>query len=1649
MKVKYLYFLISILLMSSCMKEFDEPCATPAGGVWVAHDKDGFSTELIELKQGKFIKYVLTGKKYYSDKTLWAVADKDVRIGSTEEYGIVGGKITVGGKWSADISVSGGMMKIGKQEYYPVEEMSKMYFSTISHDVKLTDGKLTCDYTARELTIGYDISEKPLGNKVTITVPDWVTVTELTDKAVKLLVAENNTKKSRSAKLQLTYPTAESVEIPIVQTYASSGVTLAQLSLSAPYVPGQYELGYTIQNPRENAELTVINTASWVKVVSWDNGKVIFELQENNTGASRKASLSIYYHDYSTTYNITQAFESSAVALSENIWKCEYQGGSHEFTYEIQNPRVGAEVSISCSETGWITFAENNGRVSVSVDENNSGKSRSANIVFKYGEYATSTYVVEQSYSSPQVVLSLATTSCDYTGGGYAVTYNVENPRKGCSVSVKCDDNWITGVALSDGKVSFTVTENNSGAAREGKIQFSYGNEVLSVHKVQQSYAASNVVMNISSTVTNYTGGNYNFTYNVENPRDGKTVGVSCSETWVKDLKISDGNVTFMIPENNSGATRTADIVLTYNSVSYKHTVKQTCELSSIVLSSKSASANYKGGNYDFTYSVENPRNGLSVEVKCNADWIVDLKHANNKISFSIPENNTGSARTAKVVLTYGDATAEFVISQSYEASVLKLNPASVSCTYAGGSFEVACSVENPRNGLDVTVSCDQNWITGLKYADGKITFNVPENNSGSARDVRIVASYGTVSSGLVVNQSYVASMVKTEPSATTCNYVSASHEVAYSVENPRKGYSVSVSCSQDWIRNLVNGNGKISFDVPENNSGADRTAKIVFSYGEFKTEHVVTQTYDQPKITMSKSSSSVNYAAATYQFTYAVENPREGLNVDVACSDSWITGLTHSGNTVSFNVLENNAGSSRSGKITLTYGSVKAEHVVTQTCEAATVSLTSASTTVTYSGGQKQFSYTVKNPREGLSVTASSSVNWITGVTVTDGKVTYTVAVNNSGASRIGYVNLKYGTATAQYKVTQSYSAPSLSLSKTSTSATYAGGSFSFTYTISYPRTEYKVALSCDQTWVTSLKDSNGTVSFSVSQNNTGASRTATVTLTYGTVTKSHTITQAPEDPSIVLSSSSVSHNYSESTYSVTCTIKNPQSSYSLSATSSQTWLSGITVSGSTVTYKVAENNTGSSRSANITLKYGPASATYKVTQTYSAYSLSIGSTSTSAAFGGGSYQFSYSVSNPRKSISATASSNVSWITDCVASDGKVSFKVAANTGEASRSGKITVTYGTVTKTHTVTQEYMNPTDISARGTANCYIVSEGGAYKFRTVKGNSTTSVGSVSRASVVWESYCTDVTPLVGDLISSVTYSDGYVIFQTGSTYKEGNALVAAYDESGKVLWSWHIWLTDKPEEQVYYNNAGTVMDRNLGATSATPGDVRALGLMYQWGRKDPFLGAASISSDTQAASTITWPKSKPGTVQVGNIEWATANPTTYITTYDYDWIYVSNPKDLTKYKDLWTESDKAKSIYDPCPQGWRVPDGGTSGIWSKGVSSDIKIEVSGKDKEIPQYWIESPPDKDNKGIDLGGKLSASSVVWYPHSGTISGYTLSLQSVGTRTNMWTATPYSSTEPYFTDGLDLSQWGDVYLCGRYSSSPRSEARPVRCVKE
>lgn len=233
--------------------------------------------------------------------------------------------------------------------------------------------------------------------------------------------------------------------------------------------------------------------------------------------------------------------------------------------------------------------------------------------------------------------------------------------------------------------------------------------------------------------------------------------------------------------------------------------------------------------------------------------------------------------------------------------------------------------------------------------------------------------------------------------------------------------------------------------------------------------------------------------------------------------------------------------------------------------------------------------------------------------------------------------------------------------------------------------------------------------------------------------------------------------------------------------------------------------------------------------------------------------------------------------------------------------------------------------TDLSAEGTANCYLVKAAGKYRFKAVQGNSDWSVGNVKKTEVLWESFGTDVMPNVGDLIATTGYKNGYIYFTTSENFNNGNASIAARNSKGVILWSWHIWCSAEGwVDQVYANDAGTLMDRNLGAISALPDDVGAFGLFYQWGRKDPFMGRGSSLEPIFAVSTGVWTTISSSVT----INYAEENPMEFVALAVGEW--ATGTDSAVDGNLRW--NDSKKTMYDPCPTGYRVPYGGKKSFWA---------------------------------------------------------------------------------------------------------------------
>ncbi|WP_455591927.1 DUF4906 domain-containing protein [Bacteroides sp.] len=356
--------------------------------------------------------------------------------------------------------------------------------------------------------------------------------------------------------------------------------------------------------------------------------------------------------------------------------------------------------------------------------------------------------------------------------------------------------------------------------------------------------------------------------------------------------------------------------------------------------------------------------------------------------------------------------------------------------------------------------------------------------------------------------------------------------------------------------------------------------------------------------------------------------------------------------------------------------------------------------------------------------------------------------------------------------------------------------------------------------------------------------------------------------------------------------------------------------------------------------------------------------------------------------------------------------------------------------------------------GPANCYIVTTAGTYSFDATKaGNDSnvsgitqpTNLGTATVARVIWQTG-SSATNLVIDP-ASVQFKTGKVSFTTG-TETEGNAVIGIFataDETAPCLWSWHIWrldgsapgtvsctkiLASSSAETTY-----TMMDRNLGAFNNTQNNVGSIGLLYQWGRKDPFPGSAGFNTTepsniygsvsvggtaTTLSGTYTLPKVK-GDASTGTINYAIQYPGVFIYgNTNNDWCY---PQNENLWGTPWTSSGYSsynanagtKSIYDPCPIGYRVP------------PQDFA------NKAVSGTW--------NNGYALRG-IVASGSLWFPAAGYRDKSSGVLFSVSYYGYYWSSSPSASGS---NDGGYL--FFNSSSVNPINSSKRASGFSVRCV--
>lgn len=317
----------------------------------------------------------------------------------------------------------------------------------------------------------------------------------------------------------------------------------------------------------------------------------------------------------------------------------------------------------------------------------------------------------------------------------------------------------------------------------------------------------------------------------------------------------------------------------------------------------------------------------------------------------------------------------------------------------------------------------------------------------------------------------------------------------------------------------------------------------------------------------------------------------------------------------------------------------------------------------------------------------------------------------------------------------------------------------------------------------------------------------------------------------------------------------------------------------------------------------------------------------------------------------------------------------------------------------------YGNPIE---RSTANCYVVSKPGKYKLPLVYGNAIKN-GRVNTAAFTNNGgeYSHDFIDGMSDIITQplLDYNNIYGLsvrnydvedsdvisyerlpsgawlpveeddfyyaeFEIKQIPSTGaNIIISINNPMSYPVWNWHIWLWPHDLSPVEITNSTgikyNIMPVNLASKYDDDG-IHIKNWFYQWGRPIPLLCPSTWNSTTDHSPGSITKTSKSGVLGYGILY-----PTKfyYNDTPPYNWFGDQS------YYNLWDaactgtgsyDNDTVKTVYDPCPVGWKIPNGNVF----TGFTHEVKYSENGH-CFFPRY----DGDTIGIGIPLSGRRSSS--------------------------------------------------------------------------
>ena len=434
-------------------------------------------------------------------------------------------------------------------------------------------------------------------------------------------------------------------------------------------------------------------------------------------------------------------------------------------------------------------------------------------------------------------------------------------------------------------------------------------------------------------------------------------------------------------------------------------------------------------GSNPFTATVSPEGNG----------WL--FKRVIGGVYFYVAENKSTLSRTATITLACGEASATVTITQRGKAPTGppdivfddQFDPNANNGVHYSGEYDNVfyARVENPVEGVELQMTADVPWITNLRPTSNEnwYCFTPTRNTTGRDRVGHVILTYGDVTKSLKFVQDAGLVTIILNPGDLTTNY--SAKTVSFEVTLPEgfdyNDLAVEPDYDYYWISNVTRNGNTVSFDITDNSTGSERSARIKVSLGEHESYFNITQTYEAPALTVLNPNMTVSYEYQKVAIPVSITNPRSSWTVDphVLNSPGWIYGSPSDANgNPQVTVLANTTGADRTATVELYYGDCTATVQITQTASTTTITVPESE-----SFGWQAIAYAtniqITDPLQNESLEVTPEVPWIkvnSIVEMSSTRVTVSLIIkkNRTGRARTGNVVFTYAHVTKTMVVSQ-----------------------------------------------------------------------------------------------------------------------------------------------------------------------------------------------------------------------------------------------------------------------------------------------------------------------------------------------------------------------------------------------------------------------------------------------------------------------------------------------------------------------------------------------------------------------------------------------------------------------------------------------------